>query len=312
MEPLADPLESTRLESVANSDKQRLLTWSLVGTSIGLVPTVYATVISNSVVLITDLLRCSGEFIAILFSWLIVQKISRSEIARYNYGFGKFEHLATIAVSGALIITFIISSVVGIKRFIAPEYLENVGFGFILALFSVAGNAFFWMQSYLLDRRSPSPITDSQWRLFRAKTFATVVVALSLGCALLFDHQSWTLYVDPTGSLVLAGFMLYSALSMLSSAVPVLVDGAVEENIQKIIIATLAEDEGDYLALNKIRTRRAGTRVHIEIFLEFDGSESFADIQRVGMQIKTKLLSRLVTADVLVIPSMPTPQVADN
>jgi ferrous-iron efflux pump FieF len=294
----------TESSEKGTSEKLRLLTWSLIGTFLGLLPTAYAVLISNSVVLIADLLRCAADFLAILFSWLIIQKISRAELARYNYGFGKFEHLATVAVSGALLVTAIISAIVGVKRFVSPELLENIGFGLLLAILSVGANIFFWVKSYLLDLKAPSPITDSQSRLFRAKTFAASVVAISLGSALLFDHQSWTVYVDPTGSLILAGFMLHSAISMLSSAVPALVDGAVEESIQKIIFTSLEEEDGSYQALNKLRSRRVGNRVLIEIFLEFDGSAPFSDIHATVMRIKTKLLAKLTNAEILVIPSV--------
>jgi len=301
MYAMETPREAT---DVSDSGKQALLTWSLLATGAGLIPTLYAAAISNSVVLLADLLRCAADFIAILFSWIIVRKISGADRVTYNYGFGKLEQLSTVAVSGALIITVIISSVAGVRRFLMPEPVENAEFGLLLALLSVLGNGFLWAKNYFHDKRSPSPIIDSQWRLFRAKTFATVVVSISIGVALFTGNTGWTIYIDPTGSIVLAGFMLYSAIIMLSSAVPVLVDRAVEEEIQKIIMSSLSQHAGDYLILEKIRTRRSGKRIFIDIFVMFDGDERFSKIHSTVMRIKDTLRGNLPDAEILVVPSV--------
>ena len=146
--------------------KEHLVVVAVCTTLLSLIPTAYAALISNSTTLFADLLRCLGEFFSILVSWIVLIKISRNETSRFNYGYGKLEQLAGIAVAAALFLTFLVSLTSGIRGLLLPEKLENAEFGFIFGLLSVIGNAFLWVSNYIADARSPSPIAESQWKLF--------------------------------------------------------------------------------------------------------------------------------------------------
>ena len=56
----------------------------------------------------------------------------------------------------------------------------------------------------------PSPIMDSQWRLFRTKAFSDFSVLLSLIFSLAFSQYAWSLYIDPVASFFIAGVLFFS------------------------------------------------------------------------------------------------------
>ena len=82
--------------------KENLVLVALLSTLLSLLPTAYAAFISNSTTLLADLLRCLGEFFAIVASWVVLKKMSRNDTSRFNYGYGKLEQLGGIAVAAAL------------------------------------------------------------------------------------------------------------------------------------------------------------------------------------------------------------------
>lgn len=286
--------------------KEHLVLIAVCTTLLSLIPTAYAALISNSTTLFADLLRCLGEFFSILVSWLVLVKMSRNETSRFNYGYGKLEQLACIAVAAALFLTFLVSLTSGIRGLILPAKLENAEFGFIFALLSVLGNAFLWVSNYIADARTPSPIAESQWKLFRAKACATMVVVISLGTAITFADSRASVYVDPIGSIALSLFMLWQSYKLVSASVPDLIDYAIEETLQTTLDKILADHRESYSHLENVRSRRTARKIYIELFLAFPPEVPFGEVHRRVMLLKRSIEGHFPGADITVIPLLPT------
>lgn len=267
-----------------------------------MIPTAYVALISNSVTLYADLLRCLAEFSAILCAWLVVRKIESEDESTFNYGFGKLERLSSLLVAAALFVTFLVSLSLGLRRLWYPEVLQNSEYGFLFAILSVAGNAILWRLNYKHEAAAASPVIDSQWRLFRAKTAASSAVVLSLGVGMFFSDYAFAQYADPFGALVLSAFILYSAITIVSDSMNDLVDRSLEEALQMIILAALVKYDSEYMGLERIRSRRSGNRVYVELFLMFADERSMADIRDSATRIRAELEANIPGSEVTIIP----------
>lgn len=286
--------------------KERLVLIAICTTFLSLIPTAYVALISNSTTLLADLLRCLGEFCAIVVSWVVLRRMSRGDTRRFNYGYGKLEQLAGIAVAAALFLTFLIALFSGIKGLIYPQLVENARLGLLLAVASLAGNSFMWGSNVIADRRSPSPITESQWRLFRAKTYATLVVVISVSAATYSTNEFFRFYVDPAGTIALSAFMLWQAYTLTSASVPDLIDYAIEESLQTKLDTIIEEHRHLYVKVEMVRSRRTPKRIFIELFLSFDPNLPFHEVHKSVMLIKHAISDRFPAADITVIPSLPS------
>ena len=292
MDLAPDIAERKRLQSVF---------LALCTTACTLLPTGYAAYAANSAALVADFLRCIAEFFAIVISWLVLRKIRASDRSEYNFGFGKLEQLAGLAVATALFVTFLIALLTTISKILNPEPLTGVLFGFWLAVLSIFGNGYLWLSNYYLFQTDPSPVLDAQWRLFRAKTFAVVVVSISVGSALLPSLNPYSAYIDTGGSLCLAAFLLWSAYSILTASIADLVDKSVEEQIQMIVLKSLIDHDSEYRGLKRIRTRRAGARLFIELTLYFAEEKIFGEISKSISKIEQSLREQLPECDLVVV-----------
>jgi ferrous-iron efflux pump FieF len=298
--------ESSSTESVTK-EKLFLVGIGVVTTFLSLIPTLYATMISNSVTLLSDSLRCGVEFLAIFLSWIVLFQISREDISRYNYGFGKLERFAGLAVGLALLVTFFITLSCSLHRLFYPAELHNTFFGFVFGVLSVLGNLFLWTKNHSFYRRHPSPVLDSQWRLFRAKTFATLVVAVSLGGEILLKGSILSVYLDPIGSFILSVFLLNSSLTLLSNSMADLLDRAVEERVQSIILKSLENTKEQHSGIRGVRSRRSGDNTYIDIFIKFSPDLLFSDVHERVMNIKCSLERVLPNSEVVVVPLLDAP-----
>ncbi len=284
------------------SERAKILRLAVVSTGFSLLPTIYAAYASNSVALLADLLRCTVEFLAILISWLVLQKISRTDRAEYNFGFGKLEQLASFNVGLAMLLTAAIALFSSINRFISPQAVQGEIFGLVLALLSVLGNAYMWWKNAVIQGREPNSLVQSQARLFRAKTVASVILLGSLTLSN-FSAESWfALYADPLGSLFIACFLIYSAHAVLSHSMGDLVDRAVDEALQTAVLRVLVQNDSLYMGYVGMQSRQSGERREIDITLEFDPKMSIKDVTRAANEIRAKIVSVIPRAELRILP----------
>jgi len=128
-------------------------------------------------------------------------------------------------------------------------------------------------------------------------------VLASLSLSLSFEHQSWAQYVDPAGSIMLLAVLAYTAYGVISMSVYDLLDGTLEESLQLAILRELAVHFYKYDNVHGIRSRRSGSNVYIELFLEFDSEQKMGDVQGVINEIKAGLEEKIPGSQVIIAPT---------
>jgi len=195
--------------------------------------------------------------------------------------------------------------VVALYRIAVPGELvhEGVLLGIVLMVIGVTMNSYLWLKNYRFNQKDPSPIMDSQWKLFRTKAFSDFTVLISLIATLELSAYSWSLYIDPLASFVIAGFLLFSGYRVITTSLPDLLDKTLDEELQMVIVRHLAVFFHDYSALHGVRSRRSGSNVYIEIFLEFDGNMKMCEVQGIINRIKVSLEAHIAKSSVSVVPT---------
>lgn len=295
-------MNSQSSHQLLQPSREKLVAIAVFTTFLSLIPTGYVALISNSTTLLADLLRCLGEFFSIVVAWVVMARMAQNDTVRFNYGYGKLEQLAGMAVAAALFLTFLISFFSGVRGLIFLHPIENAGPGLIFALLSVLGNITLWFSNYFSNQREPSPISESQWRLFRAKTCATLIVALSL--ALSLSGLPVAPYFDPLGSISLSLFMLWQAYTLVSASVPDLIDYAIEDNLQRTLESLLSDHRHLYTRMERVRSRRTARKIYIEILLAFDPNLQFGTVCSSTQEIRKAVSRAFPSADVTVAPIM--------
>jgi ferrous-iron efflux pump FieF len=287
------------------SSKQRTVLTSLVVDFVLWLPDIAAAVLSGSIVLFADAVKCANEILATFFAYLTIRKMAKGGAGVYDYGMGKFETVTSVITGGVMFISLALVFLVAIYRIAVPAEIVNEGayLGIFLMIVGVCTNSWLWHKNLRLYRKEPSPIMDSQWRLFRTKAFSDFVVLLSLIATLGLSHYGWSLYIDPLASFVIAGFLLFSGYRVITTSLPDLLDKTLDEELQMVIVRHLADFFHDYSALHGVRSRRSGNNVYIEIFLEFDGEKRMSDVQESINRIKQSLEATIPRSHVSIVPT---------
>jgi len=294
------------LEGEGNyAQKQRTVLVSLIADFILWIPDIVAAVLSGSIVLFADVVKCANEILATFFAYITIRKMAKGGAGTYDYGMGKMETTTSIITGGVMFVSLLLVFFVAIYRIAVPAGLVHEGaqLGVILMVIGVSVNTWLWQKNYRLNKKEPSPIMDSQWRLFRTKAISDFSVLVSLIASLSFSHYAWSLYIDPLASFIIVGFLLTSGYRVISSSLPDLLDKTLDEELQLVIVRELAVFFNDYTALHDVRSRRSGSNVYIELHLEFEGEKRMCDVQETVNRIKSSLEANIPKSSVSVVPT---------
>ena len=285
--------------------KQRTILVSLLIDFILWLPDIAAAVLSGSIVLFADALKCANEILATFLAYLTVRKMAKGGGGIYDYGMGKMETMTSIVTGGVMFISLALVFFAAVYRIEFPEGLVREGayLGVVLMVIGVCTNSWLWVRNYRLNQKEPSPIMDSQWRLFRTKAFSDFSVLTALILSLSLSQYAWALYIDPLASFIIAGFLLFSGYRVVASSLPDLLDKTLDEELQLVIVRELAAFFDDYTALHGVRSRRSGTNVYIELLLEFDPEKRMGEVQQSIDRIRKSLEAKIPKSVVSVVPT---------
>jgi cation diffusion facilitator family transporter len=285
--------------------KERAVFISLIVDLLLWIPDITAALISGSITLFADVLKCGNEILATFFAWLTLRKLTRGGDGTYDYGMGKLENLTGIITGGVMFISLILVFFTAVHRILVPTSLHEGGaaLGMFLMFIGVCVNTWLWIKNYRIAQKEYSPVMESQWRLFRTKAFSDLSVLIALVLTVALHAFWWSLYIDPIASFIIVGFLLSSGYRVISSSLPDLLDKTLDESLQIVIVRELTEFFEDYHEFHGVRSRRSGSNVYIEVFLEFNGDRKMCEVQAIIDRMKSSLEARIPKSSVTIVPS---------
>ena len=283
--------------------KEKALRGLFIAGLIDVLLTTTAFLLANSSVLLADFLKTFIELIAITLSWVAIRRINRGGGNTYEYGLGKLENISSLFVALVMLLSFLIITVNAVRNILHPGHIEGMGLwvsiGAQIVYSGINGSLYF--KNRRLSRESPSPLMDSQTRLFLTRFIGNIFILLSLGLSMAFAGHKWSSYIDPAASLVIAFSILSATLGIFSSSVCDLLDRTLEEERQIMILAELARHFHDYEELHGIRSRCSGAQVYVEIFLGFDPEKKVGEVQESIDRIRADIQGRIQGSDVAIV-----------
>lgn len=284
------------------ASRERALRGLFIAGLLDVLLTTTAFLLANSGVLLADFLKTSIELIAITLSWVAVRRINRGGGKKYEYGLGKLENISSLFVGMVMLLSFLIISGNAARNIFHPGHIAGVGLWISIAsqVIYLGINGGLYVRNQRLAKSAPSPLMDSQTKLFMTRFVGNTFILLSLGLSMLLSRYSWASYIDPAASMVIALSILSATLGIFSSSLYDLLDRTLEEERQIVILAELARHFHDYEELHGIRSRRSGAEIYVEIFLEFDPEKTMGEVQRAIDAIRNDIEQKLQASRVTI------------
>jgi divalent metal cation (Fe/Co/Zn/Cd) transporter len=235
---------------------------------------------------------------------LLLRRIHRGRIHAFDYGAGKLEQFANLAIGAAMGLGGLWVAGSAAYRWWHPPDQAGLGLDFAAAVgvINVVQNAWAFRALSRAGGDGTSVIMVGQIRTRFAKLLSSFLVLVALCVNAIFGDSPVGVAAEVLGSAFVALVMLELAISMWRKALPSLLDRTLEETQQELINRALVSFFEDYDDLITVRSRVSGNTPLVEIILGFAEHRQIGEIQRVIDKIGHAIRELIPASTVTVIP----------
>ncbi len=261
-------------------------------------------IFGGSLTLMAESIRCVMMMMIEFFAYNVMRRVHRGKLQDMEFGGGKLEQIANFVMALGMLGA---AAWIAYKAFTVISGHEPVGTPLGLALAAIIGavNAYInfvaWRAMRHASRGETTLVMLGQLRARMVKLVSSLVVLLSMTVAALSTDNVVVTWADALGSIFVAAFIVWNAWGMLRSSIPDLVDRtagpAVHETVNNVLV-TLA---GEYERLDRIRSRRSGRVVFVEVVLTFQPSLTIAEVNERIDRVKRAMQEKIEHLEVSIL-----------
>ena len=270
-------------------------------------------IVAGSAAMMADAVHSLSDFLTDLIVLVFVRIGARPQDASHDYGHGKFETLATLFVSLALVgaaIGIIVSGSVKIARWLNGETLETPGLlALWAALLSILVKEILYRYTVVKGKALDSPaVVANAWH-HRSDALSSIGAAVGIGGAILLG-QRWAV-LDPLASIVVGAMLVKVAWDLLKGSAGELTDSSLPEETEREIEEIIRRFP-QVSQPHNLRTRRIGNRIAIEAHVRLDGEMSLLEAHDIVTAIENKIKERFGKSTLVTIHMEPLPDPTTN
>jgi cation diffusion facilitator family transporter len=252
-----------------------------------------AGVLGHSSAMVADAVHSLSDLVTDIVVIVFVGISARPQDESHDYGHGKFETLATLLISLALVaaaIGIIVSGAVKFADWLGGEELTPPGaLALWVALLSIAVKEVMFRYTAYKGRKLSSPaLTANAWH-HRSDALSSIGAAIGIGGAVLLGGR-WAV-LDPLASIVVGAMLLGVAWKILRPSMGELTDASLPEETEGEILSIIHSCPG-VSEPHHLRTRRIGNRVAIEAHIRLDGNLTLSEAHDRTSEIEHRLKER--------------------
>jgi cation diffusion facilitator family transporter len=283
--------------AAAPAVKVRTAAVSIVSNSGLILLKVIAGTITGSVAILTEAVHSSIDLVASIVAFFSIRKADEPADETHRYGHEKVENLAAAIEAILILVGSAAIAFEAIRRLVSGGHLHTVGLGIAVVGFSVVVNLGVSTMIARNARRTDSAALEGDAAHLRTDAMTSGAVLVGLALVKLTGAQ----WIDPAVALAVAGSIVVTGVRLLSRSSRVLVDEALPaDEVAAIRDAIEAFGPRGLVGYHELRTRRAGSRRHVDLHVQFRHGTSLEDAHRIAHELQDVIAARLGNADVLI------------
>jgi divalent metal cation (Fe/Co/Zn/Cd) transporter len=259
--------------------------------------------LGGSLTILAESIRATLMAITELLALLVMRRIHRGAVTGMEYGTGKLEQGANLLI-GAALAGAALWVAAGAVHLLAGDAAVASPLGLTLGAITAAVNCYVnyiaWNAVRRAARGGGSLIMEGQLRARTVKLVSSMLVQGTLTVAALSTDDVVVAAADAAGSLLVAAVMTVTGLRMVRSALPDLLDRSPGETVRRVVERTLAAQPGGAALLGRLRARRSGGTLFVELTLSFDPALTVAEVGLRTAALRDAVCAELPQADVAI------------
>lgn len=269
-----------------------------------------AGIIGHSGAMIADAIHSLSDFVTDAIVLVFVNISAKPSDDSHDYGHGKFETLATSIIAIALFavaIGILVKSATAIAGVANGDILPQPGLiAFIAAAVSIAvKEGLFWYTIFHGRKWNSQVVIANAWH-HRSDALSSIATLIGIGCAY-FIGDKWTI-LDPIAALVVGAMILKVAFGIFIPAINELLECSLPKETEDRILQIITSDAA-IQDPHKLRTRRVGSRIAIDVHIRLDGNMTVTESHDITVGVENRLKMEFGDSTMVIIHVEPTKDV---
>ena len=269
---------------------------TLAGSAVNVVLVVLkfiAGVVGRSSAMVADAVHSLSDFATDVVVLLFVRISRRPQDAAYDYGYGKYETIATLIIGMALLVVGAGIAYSGASKIYealhGAELEAPSALAFWMAIISIAAKEICYRITAEAGRKAGSQaVVANAWH-HRSDAFSSIGTAIGIGGAIMLGPR-WRL-LDPAAAVVVSVFIVKVAVPPLRGSFGELAEKSPPPEVEQEIVR-ITEGVDGISGIHNLRTRRIGNYLAIEMHVRVDGGMTLAEAHDRSSLIERRLKER--------------------
>jgi cation diffusion facilitator family transporter len=271
---------------------------SVVSNSVLIVLKLAAGLLTGSIAILTEAVHSAIDLIASIVALFSVRKADEPADEDHPYGHEKAENVAAGAEAMLILLGAAIIVVEAVRRLFAGSEVDQVGIGIAVIGVSIVANllvsAFLFRRAKVLE----SPALEGDAAHLRADALTSVAVLVGLVLVEVTGKPAF----DSIAALTVAIAIVATGVRLAMRSGRVLMDEAPPpdelDRIERVISASRPPSMAGY---HKLRARRAGSRRHIDLHVQYRAGTSLEEAHELAHALRDAISDEFAgNADVLI------------
>ncbi|MBP9854195.1 MAG: cation transporter [Candidatus Omnitrophica bacterium] len=243
--------------------------------------------LGNSYALIADGVESFLDIFSSTVVWIGLKIGTRPPDSNHPFGHGKAEPLATMIVSGILILVAIGIAIQSVREILTPHHspaaFTLLVLGFVILIKEL-------MHRFLLKTGHDIGSSSLKADAFHSRSDALTSLAAFIGISISLIGGKGYESADDWAAFFASGVIFFNGVNLLKLAVGDIMDVAVSREFEAKVLHISRSVPG-VVNIEKCRIRKSGLDFFIEIHVMVDGKISVTEGHRIGHDVKQVLFN---------------------
>lgn len=242
---------------------------------------------SGSVAVLASAIDSILDLVISLFNYFALNKASKPADDEFNYGRGKIEAIAAVIEGTIITISGLVILYVSIKKAYLGEATNYLGISILVMFISIFLTLFLVFYLNRVAEKTDNLVIKSDALHYKTDLYSNGAILLALGLIYITGFE----IIDSIMGILIAIYIIYSAINLIKEALFILLDGAIDKEIVEKI-KRIIEEEEMIDSYHYLKTRRSGNTYFVDVHLVFNSKDILLiDAHHAGDRVEEKIMN---------------------
>ncbi|WP_046159808.1 cation diffusion facilitator family transporter [Caldanaerobacter subterraneus] len=276
-----------------NREKAALL--SVVSNSFLITVKLVAGILMHSIGVISEAIHSSIDLIASIIAFFSIRKAAKPADDDHPFGHGKYENVSGFVEAILIFFAALLIIYEALKRIITGAYVENLGMGIVVMLFSALINSVVSFYLFKVAKKEDSIALKAD----AIHLLTDVFTSLGVAAGLVIIRFTGINILDPVIAIFVAFLIIKASVDLTKEALKDLTDTSLPEEELKEI-EEIIKSNPEITSFHKLRTRKSGQKREIDVHLRVRRDANIVEAHELSHKVSKQIIDRFPEANVTV------------